>query len=274
MELLQPFEYEFFVRGMIIAMITGAINGILGVYVILRGMSYIGHGLSHAVFGGAVVSIMMNINIYIGATIWGIASSIIIDWVSKRGRIRADAIIGMISTTGFAIGIFLISTNNILIRNLEALLFGNIIGVTEMDMYIIIIISIIASIFFFLSNKMMLFAIFDRDTARVYGIRTDLIEFVFSIILSVVIIASMYVIGVTLLAAAIIAPAITARLLTNNFLKMIMLSLLIGSLTAFVGMYLSFILNSSSGATIVLSATSILAIASLYRVKRSIRLPL
>ncbi|MEM4398800.1 MAG: metal ABC transporter permease [Candidatus Nitrosocaldus sp.] len=120
--LLQPFQYEFFIRGMIVAILVGGVNGLLGVYIVLRGMSYIGHGLSHAVFGGAVVSHMLSINMYIGAVLWGLISSIVINRVSRSGKVKADAAIGVISTAGFAIGIFLLSSTRSFTRNFETLL--------------------------------------------------------------------------------------------------------------------------------------------------------
>lgn len=262
--LLQPFQYEFFIRGILVSMLVGAMNGMLGVYIVLRGMSYIGHGLSHAVFGGAVISHMMNINIYIGAVLWGIASSMMINEISKRSRIRADAAIGVISTAGFAIGIFLISSTRSFTRNFEALLFGNILGITDLDLLVISAVSIVVLAFFLFLNKMMLFTIFDKETARVYGVRVDAVELIFSILLAVVVIASMSAIGVTLLAAAIVAPAISARLLTNNFFRMILLSTVIGASTAFSGMYISFFFDSASGATIVLVSAGVFAAVLLY----------
>lgn len=266
--LLQPFQYEFFVRGMIASLLVGAINGMLGVYIVLRGMSYIGHGLSHAVFGGAVVSHMLGINMYIGSVIWGIASSMIIGEVSRRSRIRADALIGIISTAGFAIGVFLISSTRGFTRNFEALLFGNIIGITDLDLQVVLAASAAVLIFFIFMNRMMLFTIFDRDTARVYGVRTDLVELAFSVLLALVIIASMNAIGVTLVAAAIVAPAISARLLTDNFSRMVILSTVTGALTAFSGMYISFFLDSASGATIVLFGSGVFAAVLLYTMMR------
>ncbi|MEM0030630.1 MAG: metal ABC transporter permease [Candidatus Nitrosocaldus sp.] len=262
--LLQPFQYEFFIRGMIVAILVGGVNGLLGVYIVLRGMSYIGHGLSHAVFGGAVVSHMLSINMYIGAVLWGLISSIVINRVSRSGKVKADAAIGVISTAGFAIGIFLLSSTRSFTRNFEALLFGNILGITYLDMLAIAVVSIVVLAFFLLLNRMMLFTIFDRETAKVYGVRTDAVDLTFSILLAIVVIASMNAIGVTLLAAAIVAPAISARLLTNNFTKLIMLSTVIGAITAFVGMYLSFLFDSASGATIVLFGAGVFAVVSLY----------
>ncbi|MEM4321084.1 MAG: metal ABC transporter permease, partial [Candidatus Nitrosocaldus sp.] len=260
----QPFQYEFFIRGMIVAILVGGVNGLLGVYIVLRGMSYIGHGLSHAVFGGAVVSHMLSINMYIGAMLWGLISSIVINRVSRSGKVKADAAIGVISTAGFAIGIFLLSSTRSFTRNFEALLFGNILGITYLDMLAIAVVSIVVLAFFLLLNRMMLFTIFDRETAKVYGVRTDAVDLTFSILLAIVVIASMNAIGVTLLAAAIVAPAISARLLTNNFTKLIMLSTVIGAITAFVGMYLSFLFDSASGATIVLFGAGVFAVVSLY----------
>ncbi|MEM2100773.1 MAG: metal ABC transporter permease [Candidatus Nitrosocaldus sp.] len=262
--LQQPFKYEFFIRGVIVAILVGGVNGLLGVYIVLRGMSYIGHGLSHAVFGGAVVSYMMNINIYIGALLWGLISSIVISRVSRSGMVRADAAIGVISTAGFAVGIFLISSTRSFARNFEALLFGNILGITDMDMLVIAVVSVVVLAFFLLLNRMILFTIFDRETAKVYGVRVDALDLAFSILLAMVVIASMNAIGVTLLAAAIVAPAISARLLTNNFTKMLILSTLIGAVTSFVGMYLSFLFDSASGATIVLFSAGVFAATLLY----------
>lgn len=242
----------------------GGVCGVLGVYIILRGMSYIGHGLSHAVFGGAVASYIMNFNFYLGATIWGFVSALVINQIAKRNKIKADAAIGVVTTAGFAIGVLLISLNRSYVRNFEALLFGNILGITDQDIAVIILVTIITGAFIFFFNKRLLFTVFDRETAQVYGVSTNLVDTLFSLVLAGVVIASMSSIGVTLLASAIVAPAISARMLTNNFLKMIVLSCGIGIATAFLGMYASFYFNSSSGATIVLFGAVTAGITYVY----------
>lgn len=263
-DLLTPFYYEFFTRGIIASVLVGGVCGLLGVYITLREMSYIGHGLSHAVFGGAVASYIMNFNFYLGATIWGFVSALIINQIAKRNKIKADAAIGVVTTAGFAIGVFLISQNRIYIRNFEALLFGNILGITDQDIVAIASVTIITTIFIFFFQKRLLFTVFDRETAQVYGVPTNLVDTLFSLVLAGVVIASMTSIGVTMLASAIIAPAISARLVTNNFLKMIVLSCTIGIATAFSGMYASFYFNSASGATIVLFGAATVGITYLY----------
>jgi manganese/iron transport system permease protein len=270
LDFLQPFQYEFFVRGIIVAIMVGGMCGLLGVYIILRGMSYIGHGMSHAVFGGAVVSYMISLNYYIGATLWGFMSAILINEISRRKMIKADAAIGVVTTAGFAVGVLLITSARSFHRNFEAILFGNILGITDQDLYVILAVLAITTIFVFFFNKRMLFAIFDKETSKVYGVKTELVEIIFSLVLATVVIASMNAIGVTLLAAAIVAPAISARLLTNNFLKMIVISSTIGAATAFLGMYASFYFDSASGATIVLFGAAAFGISSLYAFIRKV----
>ena len=262
--LLQPFGYEFFTRGIIVSILLGSICGLLGVYVVLRGMSYIGHGLSHAVFGGAVSSYLVGLNFYIGASIWGFLSAIAITEINKRYKIKADAVIGIVTTAGFATGVMLINTGHSPIKNFEAMLFGNILAVTDFDFMVISIVTIITILFIFFFQKRLLFTIFDRETAKVYGINTDRVDILFSLVLASVVISAMNSIGVTLLAVAIIAPAASARLLTNNFFKMLLLSSIIGISTAFLGMYASFYIDSPSGATIVLFGACGFGISILY----------
>jgi ABC-type Mn2+/Zn2+ transport system permease subunit len=262
--LLQPFQYEFFTRGIAAAIMVGGLCGLLGVYVILRGMSYIGHGMSHAVFGGAVVSYIIHINLYIGAVLWGFLSAFLINEISRKSKIKADAAIGVVTTAGFAVGVLLISTTRSFTRNFEAILFGNILGITDQDLIMIVIASVITSLFFVFLHKRLLFTLFDKETAKVYGVKTEHVENIFSLVLATVIIASMSAIGVTLLAAAIVAPAASARMLTNNFQKMIIFSTLIGAITSFAGMYASFYLDSASGATIVLFSAAAFGISALY----------
>ena len=262
--LLQPFGYEFFTRGIIVSILLGSICGLLGVYVVLRGMSYIGHGLSHAVFGGAVSSYLVGLNFYIGASIWGFLSAIAITEINKRYKIKADAVIGIVTTAGFATGVMLINTVHSPIKNFEAMLFGNILAVTDFDFMVISIVTIITILFIFFFQKRLLFTIFDRETAKVYGINTDRVDILFSLVLASVVISAMNSIGVTLLAVAIIAPAASARLLTNNFFKMLLLSSIIGISTAFLGMYASFYIDSPSGATIVLFGACGFGISILY----------
>ncbi len=136
--LLEPFQYGFFRHAIEVATVAGALCGLVGVYVVLRGMSYIGHGLSHAIFGGAVASFVMKINFYVGAGLWGIVSALLINKVARRRTIGADAAIGVVTTASFAVGLALISRFGGFTRNFEAALFGNVLGVTATDVWVVV----------------------------------------------------------------------------------------------------------------------------------------
>lgn len=257
---LEPFAFEFFRNGTLAAVLAGALCGMVGVYIVLRGMSYIGHGLSHAIFGGAVVSFVLEWNFYLGAGLWGFLAALLINQTVRRTKIPADAAIGVITTASFAVGVALISRYRGFTRSFDAALFGNILGVTRQDVWIVAGVGFATAAAIFFLYKQLLFTTFDPEVAQVYGVRTEWIDTAFALILASVLIVSMQILGVTLIAAALVTPAITARLLTDSFDRMILLSTAIGGLTGFAGMYLSFYVDVASGATIVLLQASVFVV--------------
>jgi manganese/iron transport system permease protein/iron/zinc/copper transport system permease protein len=263
--MLEPLQYEFFVRGLIAATMVGALCGLIGVYVVLRKMSYIGHGLSHAIFGGAVVSYVMAVNFYVGASVWGFLSALLINATTRRRKfIAADAAIGTVTTASFALGVALISRYRTFTRSFDAALFGNILGVTSQDLLAITVVTAMVVILILVTYKRLLFTAFDPEVASFYGVPTEWIDTVFSLILAGTIVVSMQVMGVTLIAAAIVIPPITARLLTDNFGRLMVLSVVIGALCGLVGMYTSYYVDVSSGANIVLVAAGAFVAAMAY----------
>ncbi|MFQ5900775.1 MAG: metal ABC transporter permease [Thermodesulfobacteriota bacterium] len=262
--LLEPMGYEFFRHGLLAALMVGGLCGLIGVYIVLRGMSYIGHGLSHAAFGGAVVAYIMQVNFYIGAGLWGFLAAILINRITRKKEIKADAAIGIVTTASFAIGVAIISSHREFTLSFEAALFGNILAVTPVDLWVIGLVALIAGGAIFFMHKGLLFTTFDMDTARIFGIKTNLIETIFSLILAASIIVSMNIIGVTMIAAAIVIPATTARMLTNSFNKIVAYSTIIGAVTSVLGIYLSYYLDTASGATIVLFAAAVFCFVLVY----------
>ena len=247
-----PLQYEFFVRGLIVATLVGGLCGLIGVYIVLRRMSYIGHGLSHAIFGGAVTSYVLSINFFVGASMWGFISALLINLTTKKRGINADAAIGIVTTASFALGVALISKFKSFTRSFDAALFGNILGITETDLLAIIIVTIIAIVLIFVGYKYLLFTTFQSDVAGLYGVPTAWVDAAFALLLAAIIVVSLQVLGVTMLAAAIVIPPVTAQLLTNNFHKMLIFSVIIGSLCGLGGLYISFYIDVSSGASVVL----------------------
>jgi len=250
-----PFHYEFFRNGLVVATLAGTLCGILGVFVVLRGMSFIGHGLSHAVFGGAAASAVMNVNYFAGAGIWGVASGVIIGRIARRRIIGADAAIGVVTTASFAMGLALLNRYGQAQKSIEAVLFGSVLGVQTIDIVAVAAVTVAVIALVVGLYRSFLFATFDPEVAQVSGVRVALIEALLMAMLSLTILVTMRVIGTLLISALLVIPASVARMLTNSFAKMLWIAPIVGAISAFVGMYLSFHLDTSASATIILVGT-------------------
>lgn len=269
MSFFVPFEYEFFRNGFIAAVVIGALCGFIGVYVVLRRMSYIGHGLSHAIFGGAVLSYVWNLNFFIGGGLWALLSGVLIHWISHRRWVGADAAIGVVTTSSFALGVAIISTHRSFTRNIEAALFGNILGITQRDVWIVVVVSLLVAAALFLIRRPLLFATFDPEVASAYGVSTGKIDLLFIMLLAATVLASTQILGVTLVAAAMVIPPVIARYMTQRFQTLLIVSPLIGAFCGAAGMFLSFSLDISSAATIVLTSAATFGLLELFLSARS-----
>lgn len=270
--LLEPFGYEFFVRAMIVATVSGALCGLIGVYVVLRGMSYIGHGLSHAIFGGAVASYILGINVFLGAGAWGLAAALFINRVARRRSIGADAAIGTITSASFAIGIILISVQGTFV-DFEALLWGDVLGVAPVDVLVVLLVGVAAAASVFFGYRSLLFSTFDPEVAEVSGVRTGRVDLMLAVMLTATIAATMNVIGVTMIAAMLVIPPVIGRLLTDSFGRMLWISVGVSTVCGFVGVYGSYYLDWSSGGTVVLAAAALFVLAFVWSGLRGRNLP-
>ena len=259
-ELVRPLGFEFFRNGLLVATVAGALCGMIGVYVVLKGMSYIGHGLSHAIFGGFAASGLLGVNLFLGAGAWGLASALMINGVSRRRVIGADAAIGVITTASFALGLALIQVFGSPGRSPEAALFGNVLGVSAADVWVVLAVTAFAGAVIFLRWRALLFSTFDPEVAEASGVRTGRVDALLTLVLAASILATMNVMGVTLIAAALVIPAVVARMLTNSFGRMLVLATVIGALCGLVGMNLSYHLDVASGPTIVLTGAALFAL--------------
>jgi len=260
-DLLEPFRYGFVRNGMIVAVLAGGLCGLLGVYVTLKSMSYIGHGLSHAIFGGAAVGAVAGINYFVAAGVWGVASALAVGRVARRRIIGSDAAIGVVTTASFALGIALKNRLPASGKSTEALLFGSILGVSSTDVLVVVGACVLVGTAVFLRYRALLFSTFDPEVAEAAGVSTWKAESLLMLLLAVAILACMNVLGVTLIAATLVIPAVVARLITSSFSTMLWLSTLIGALAGGIGMYVSYFADISSGATIVLVGTAAFLVA-------------
>lgn len=253
--ILDPYHYDFFTNGLLVATIAGALCGLLGVFVVLRGMSYIGHGLSHAVFGGAAASAVMGLNYFVGAGIWGITSGVIIGRIARRRLIGADAAIGVVTTASFAMGLALLNRYGQAKKSIEAVLFGSVLGVQTADIIAVALVAIATALIVFGLYRHLLFATFDPEVAQVSGLNVSWMEALLMGMLSLTILVTMRVIGTLLISALLVIPASVARMLTNSFSRMLWISPIVGATSAFIGMNLSYHLDTSASATIILVGT-------------------
>lgn len=271
--LLRPFDFEFFRLAMIAAVLTGALCGMIGTYVVLRGMSYIGHGLSHAIYGGAVVGVAFSLNFYLAGGAIGLLATMLIQKVARRRTIGADAAIGVVTIFFFAVGLAIVSRGGSFKQNLDAALYGNVLGVKVADVVVVIGVSLFTLAIVLTQYRRLLFTTFDPEVAEVSGVRTAWMDFLLGLVLAASIAATMKVVGVTLIAGMLVIPPVIARLMTDSFARMMVISTVVGALCGLVGIYLSFFLNIASGPSIIIVASALFAAAfAISGVKRR-RLP-
>lgn len=255
--LLEPYDYAFFQRGLIAAVLAGALCGLIGVFIVQRGMSYIGHGLSHSIFGGFAASSVAGVNYYLGAGLWGFASAIAVNALTRSRRIGADAAIGVITTASFALGIAMIAHYGNKGPAFDAALFGSILGVRPLDLWVLAGVSLAVLTVVLARYRALVFVSFDPDVAAAHGVKVARVDALLMALLSAAILTCLHVIGVTLVAAALVIPAVAARLLTDSFARMLWLATILGGACGFVGMNASYHLDVPSGTAIVLTGAAV-----------------
>lgn len=244
-------QYDFLQKALLTSIMVGIICGIVGCFIVLRGLALMGDAISHAVLPGVAVSFMLDISFFYGAVLAGILTAFGIGYVNQNSRIKSDSSIGIVFTAFLALGVILIAEAQSSV-SLDNILFGNVLSVQMPDMWLTLgvgVVVILAVVFFF---KELLISTFDPIMSAAYGLPTRLIHYGLMLLLTLVTVASMQTVGVILVVAMLITPASTAYLLTNKLWFMLVLSSVFGVIAAIAGMYLSFTYDLQSGAVIVL----------------------
>jgi ABC-type Mn2+/Zn2+ transport system permease subunit len=261
--LLEPLSYNFMRTGLLAAMLVGLTCAILGVYVVLRRMAFIGDALAHTVLPGVVIAYLNGWNMFVGAIIAGLFTALGISWMSRRQAVREDTAIGVLFTGMFALGILLISTVRSF-RDFTHILFGNILGVTGEDLLMIAGLAFLTLLVLLLLHKELELTSFDATYAQVIGIRADRLRTLLLVLLALTVVTSIQVVGVVLTSAMLVTPAAAASLLTRRLERMMVIAALIATGSALVGLYTSYYARVSSGAAIVLACTLCFAVAWLF----------
>ena len=266
--LFGPLQQEFMQRALLVSVLIGLACSVVGVYVVLRNLSFIGDGIAHASFAGIVIAYLLKMNLYVGGLIVAVLTALGIGVVSRRSQVSMDTAIGILFTATFALGVLLMSRARNYMVDLQDFLFGNVLAVDARDIALVAGLTVVVLLIVALFYKELLFTSFDPLMAQASGLPTTALNNLLLVIIAVTIIVSLQAAGIVLVAALLVTPAATAYQLTDRFGTMMAISAGVGVGSAIVGLYASYYLNAASGSTIVLTATACFFLASLLSPKR------
>lgn len=261
--------YAFLQKAFATSIMVGIICGVIGSFIVLRGLALMGDAISHAVLPGVALSYILGINYFYGAVVTGLLTSISIGVINQNSRIKSDSSIGIVFSAFFALGIILITVARSA-TDLTQILFGNVLSVRSSDMWLTLIVGIIVLLAIIIFYKELLVSSFDETMAAAYGLKTRMIHYAMMLLLTLVTVASLQTVGVILVVSMLITPASTAYLLTNRLSTMIVLSALFGALSSIIGLYFSFVYNMPSGPVIALTTTAIFILAFIFSPKQGV----
>ena len=267
--LLQPFAYEYMTKAIWISTLVGSLCAFLSSYLMLKGWSLMGDALSHAVVPGVAGAYILGLPFSLGAFFSGSLAALTMLFLNKKTKLKEDAIIGIIFTSFFAFGLFIVSLNPTSV-DVQKIILGNVLTITDFDSFQLIIVAIISFLILFFKWKEFMIVFFDEVHAESVGINSYKIKVLFFTLLSVSTVAALQTVGAFLVIALVVTPGATAYLLTNKFSKLIIISVIIGSLTSFFGAYLSYFLDGATGGVIVLLLTILFLIVFFLKRKSSV----
>ncbi|PYM66727.1 MAG: anchored repeat-type ABC transporter permease subunit [Candidatus Rokuibacteriota bacterium] len=262
--LIDPFAHAFMRRALLEVVMMGAVTGAIGTYVVLRGLSFIGDALSHAIFPGVVIAFLLGRSVFLGALVFGLLTSGGIVVLATTRRIREDSAIGVLFAGTFALGVVLISTTRNFSRDLASFLFGNVLGVTTEDIWLSALVGGTVVLLLALFHKELLLTAFDRVAAQAMGVPVFWLDLLLLVLISLTIVVSLSAVGNILVVAMLVTPAAAARLLTDRVTAMIGLSAAIGVVAGALGLLISYHADVAAGGTIVLVATALFGLVWLF----------
>ncbi len=256
-----PMAYGFMQRGLVAALLVGVLCAVMGTFVVLKGLAFIGDAVSHATFPGLVIAYLVGAPLYVGGAIAAVAVSLAIGYVSRRGRLRFDTAVGVLFAGSFAFGILLFSTIKNYVADLLGYLLGNVLGIGFGDLVQVAILGALVLIVVLALRKELLFSTFDPLGAAASGLPVAALEYLLLALLGVTIVVSIQAVGIIMVVAMLVTPAATAQLVVVRFGQMMVLGAVLAAASAVIGLYASFYLNLASGASIVLVETLFFLIA-------------
>lgn len=267
--LLEPFGYSYMTNAMWVSALVGGVCAFLSAYLMLKGWSLIGDALSHSVVPGVAGAYILGLPFALGAFIAGGLAAAAMLFLSERSGLKVDVIIGLIFTSFFGLGLFIVSINPISV-SIQTITMGNILAITPEDTLQLVLIGLISLTVLLLKWKDLMVTFFDENHARAIGLRPGLLKVVFFVLLSASVVAAMQTVGAFLVIAMVVTPGATAYLLCDRFPRLIATSVAIGAGSSFLGAYISYFLDGATGGIIVTLQTVIFLLAFLLAPKHGL----
>ncbi|AOZ72000.1 anchored repeat-type ABC transporter permease subunit [Boudabousia tangfeifanii] len=261
---------SFLPRALVVAVMAAVICGVIGTHVVLRGMAFIGDAVAHSVFPGLAVAFVLQGSLLVGGLVAGAITALLVAFFSQNRRIKEDSVIGIFFAAAFALGLVVMSFAPGYSGSLQSFLFGSITGVSRQDIVNVAVAGVLVIGITLLLNKELVAVSLDREMAKVQRLPVLALDIVLYFLVTVAVVISIHTIGNILVLALLVTPAATARLLTDKLPTMMALGAGVGAISALVGMYLSWAINIPTGATIVLTATTIFLLTWLFAPKHGI----
>jgi ABC-type Mn2+/Zn2+ transport system permease subunit len=268
--LLEPLQYSFMLRAFLASIIVGVLCAVMGTYVVLRGMAFLGDALAHAILPGVAIAYLLHGNLLVGALVAAVIIALSIGVFTRQGTIQEDTAIGILFAAALSLGVALISTIKTYAVDLSHILFGNVLGVSAQDLLWTAGLGFVILLTVFLLYKPFLVISFDPVLAATMRLPADLLRNLMLVLLALTVVVSLQTVGVGLAAAMLVTPAATAFLLTRRLLQMMFISAALGALSSVIGLYLSYYINVVSGAAIVLTATAFFLLAFLFNPRQGV----
>jgi manganese/iron transport system permease protein len=261
-ELLVPFSYDYMWKAMWVSALVGAVCAFLSAYLMLKGWSLMGDALGHSIVPGVAAAYIVGAPFALGAFLAGILAALGMAFVKQHSRLREDAIIGLVFTTLFALGLLMASLNPTSV-SIQTIVLGNILAIADEDAMQVVIIAVVSFAILLIMWKNLMVTFFDETHARSIGINTRRVKLIFFTLLSACTVAALQTVGACLVIAMVVTPGATAYLLTDRFSRLIAIAVTFGAITSFVGAYLSYFINGATGGVIVTLQT-LLFLAAFY----------
>jgi manganese/iron transport system permease protein len=267
--LLEPFSYGYMTNAMWVSALVGGVCAFLSCYLMLKGWSLIGDALSHSIVPGVAGAYMLGLPFALGAFFSGGLAAAAMMFLNQRTKLREDAIIGLIFSAFFGLGLFMVSVSPVPV-NIQTIVLGNILAITPEDTLQLAIIGFVSLAVLLAKWKDLMVTFFDENHARSIGLKPTVLRAVFFVLLSASTVAAMQTVGAFLVICLVVTPGATAYLLTDRFPRLLMIAVAIGTITSFVGAYVSYFLDGATGGIIVVMQTSIFLIAFIFAPKHGL----